>query len=236
MAAAADLDATALDEITAQAAWWNGIPTAHRERLLQAALTLEASAFVAHSNALENVPTLSVADTEEMVTGMTVTPELPALTSPQQQAALNTYRAHRLAHAFRRNRVAAKGSNLADEMLWHVPEVLAVHRELLRGLHDRAGRLRVTETRPSDRDRLYVSARAVEATTWSFFDVLNSKVVNLFDDCGSSPPVLSTSDEEDVTDEDGAVHKNECARSPRRGRKQSTGCRQAGSLGRAAPP
>ena len=185
MAAAAEPDAVAaLIEITTQAVWWNGIPTAHRERLLQAAHTLEASAFVAHSNALENVPTLSAAETEEMVNRMTVTPELPVSTSPQQHAALNTYRAHRLAHAFRRNRVAAKGSNMADEMQWHVPEVLAVHRELLRGLHDRAGRLRVTETRPSDRDRLYVSSRAVEATTWSFFDVLNSKVANLFDGDG----------------------------------------------------
>ena len=211
MAAAADPDAVALVEITTHAAWWNAIPAIHRERLLQAALTLETSAFVALSNALEHVPTLSAADTEEMVTGITVMSNVTETTSPQQRAALNTYRAHRLAHAFRCNRVAAKSNNMADEMLWHMPEVLAVHRELLRGLHARAGILRVTETRPSDRDRLYVSARAVAATTWSFFDVLNSKLINQFDDISNNAPIFGHCDEEDVMDEDGAVCEDECA-------------------------
>ena len=56
-------------------------------------------------------------------------------------------------------------------------------------------RLRVTETRPSDRDRLYVSARAGEATAWSFFDVLNSKLTNLFDDVGGDTSAVGHSDD-----------------------------------------
>lgn len=202
-----DADATALAEIMERATKWNATPRAERERLLPAALMLEATGFVAHSNALEGVPTLSASDTHEMVLQTAAARTHDTLT---HRAAENTYRAHRLAHAFRRERAAAPGARAADELLWQLPHVLAVHRELMRNLHDRAGRLRDTEARPEDRDRLYVTFTAVEPTAWSFFDVFNSRVLRIFGD-DTEPEGVADVDE-DALDVDGAVAVAECTK------------------------
>ena len=206
-----------LAEILDHVAAWNASTPARRARLLRAVVPFEASAFVAHSNALEGVPTLSAADTLGMLQGSAAAAHDPA----QLRAARNTYDAFRLARAFRLERAAAAVSP-ADELLWHVPQVLAVHRAMA-GLHPCAGRLRVTDARPADRDALYVPAAAVRAAAWSFFDVANGRVLRLFADATGAGAGGAGDDHggedagedgggEDVLDEDDAVREDECVR------------------------
>ena len=160
-------------EIAGHVVWWNACPAEERARLLRAAMPVEAAAFVALSNALEAVPTLSAADTLAMTSN-----SAPRDGSPASAAAWGTFTAHRLAHAFRRQRASAAP---ADELLWHLPQVLAVHRELLRGLHRRAGRLRDVNVQPADRAVPYLHFAAVPQTVTSFFDVFNARVLDLLE-------------------------------------------------------
>lgn len=131
------------------------------------------------------------------------------------QSTINTYEAFRLARAFRQER-ANSGGAAAGELLWHVPQVLAVHRTLMSSLHPRAGRLRVVDARPSDRDELYVPAAAVRSTIWSFFDVANGRALELVDKhaygdrCGRNEAEEAA--EESILDEDDAVRMEECER------------------------
>jgi hypothetical protein len=161
-------------EVAGHVAWWNACPAEERARLLRAALPVEAAAFVAHSNALEAVPTLSAADTLAMMSKTSA----PCDSSLAASAALCTYTAHRLAHSFRRQRASAAP---ADELLWHLPQVLAVHRELMRGQHHRAGRLRDVNVQPADRALPYLHFTAVPQTVQSFFDVFNARVLDLLE-------------------------------------------------------
>ena len=119
-------------EVAAHVAAWNAAPAWQRAGLLRSALPVEAAAFVAHSNALEGLPTLSAADTLEMV-------QQPAATAhdPAAEHALNTHNAFCLARAFRLERAEAGGA--AGELLWHVPQALAVHRTLMAGIHPMRG-------------------------------------------------------------------------------------------------
>lgn len=200
--------ARTLEEIKGHVLAWNTSSSSQRARLLRAALPVEAAAFVAHSNALEGVPTLSAADMLEMVQQTTST----ARDEAAQHAALNTYNAFRLARAFRLERSEARGG-AADELLWHVPQALAVHRTLMAELHPRAGRLRVNDARPKDRAELYVPAAAVPATVWSFFDVANSRALALFpEDEGEHADFGHVAEELSVLDEDDAVCEDECLR------------------------
>jgi hypothetical protein len=199
-----------LTEVRERISAWNALPFEQRFRLLRAALPAEASAFVAHSNALEGVPTLSAAETYEMVKQ---TAEV-ALDPAAFRATMNTYEAFRLARAFRLDR-AASGIGAADELLWHVPQVLAVHRALMSGLHQRPGRLRNINARPSDRKALYVPAAAVRSTLWSFFDVANGRALQVFGENASDGD--SGKEEEEpsvlgVLDEDDAICEEECVR------------------------
>lgn len=195
-----------LAEVIGHIRAWNASSVAHRERLLRAALPIEVAGFVAHSNALEGVPTLSAADTLEMVT-QTVKDCAPLAV----HVAFNTYEAFRLARAFRLQRGVA-GGDPANELLWHVPQVLSIHRVLLRGLHERAGRLRVNDARPSDRGELCAPAAAVKATVWSFFDVAGGRALRLFPVAGRVAAEEVLKGEGDILDEDEAVNTDECAR------------------------
>ena len=194
-----------LAEVLAHVGAWNASSPTHRAQVLRAAEPFEVAAFVALSNTLEGVPTLSAADTLDMVRQAA-----PAAHSEPDEwrAAVNTYDAFRLARAFRLER-AGKGAGAADELLWHMPQVLAVHRTLMAGLHARAGRLRVTDARPADRDTHYAPAVAVRATAWSFFDVANANALRLYADASGAGGEAA---EESVLDEDDAVNADECAR------------------------
>lgn len=149
-----------LTEVREHISAWNTLSFAQRTRLLRTAIPAEASVFVSHSNSLECVPTLSAADTYEMVqksstykmVQQTATYEMMQQTAamPPNSAALratmNTYDAFRLARAFRQER-GASGIDAAEEFLWHVPQVLAVHRTLISSLHHRPGRLRISDSK-----------------------------------------------------------------------------------------
>ena len=204
-------------EIAGHVAWWNAYPLPARHLLLRAALPVEAAAFVAHSNALEGVPTLSAADTAAMV----LHPLTHAPHSDQASlAALNTYTAHRLAHAFRSQRAAAGAP--ADELLWHLPEALAVHRELMRGLHPRAGRLRTCNVQPADRAAPYPPFTTVPSTAMSLFDACNTRALGVYEGAeglGDSAGRAAGGrvgeggdEEESALDEDGALREDECKR------------------------
>ncbi len=213
---AVDRRALALSEIKQRASAWNAMPSERRMRVLRAALPLEAASFVAHSNELEGVPTLSAADTHEMVQQVAISLERDV---QKVLATRNTYDAHRLAHAFRRERgfasqLAPPNVCVVDELLWHLPQVLAVHRALMSGLHERAGRLRVADAKPKDRDELYLSWAAVPSTTWSFLDVTNDRILRHFGgNDGIAAAVNSQIVEEvSVLDVDDAVCADECAR------------------------
>lgn len=113
MAAAAEVRARALAEVLEHVAAWNASTRAESACLLRAALPFEAAAFVALSNALEGVPSLSAADTLEMMQQTAAAACEPS----QLRAALNTYDAFRLARAFRVERAAAPDARAADELL-----------------------------------------------------------------------------------------------------------------------
>ena len=85
------MDTAAMEaEIFGHVTWWNACPQPARLLLLSAALPVEAAAFVAHSNAMESVPTLSAADTAAVVL-LSLT-HLPH-DDLASRAALNTYTA-----------------------------------------------------------------------------------------------------------------------------------------------
>jgi len=123
---------------------------------------------------------------------------------------MNTYDAFRLARAFRQER-GASGIVAAEEFLWHVPQVLAVHRTLISSLHHRPGLLRFSDSKPSDRDTLYVPAAAVRSTVWSFFDVANDRALQLFGE-NASGGNGGKEEEASILDEDDAVCELECER------------------------
>jgi fido (protein-threonine AMPylation protein) len=198
-------------EIFGHVTWWNACPQPARLLLLSAALPVEAAAFVAHSNAMESVPTLSAADTAAVVLlSLTHLPHHDLAS----RAALNTYTAHRLAHAFRSQRAAAGAP--VDELLWHLPEVLAVHRELMRGLHPRAGRLRTCNVQPADRAAPYPPFAAVPSTAMSLFDTCNARTLGVFEEAEAAAAGGSVGEgaeeEESALDEDGALREEECKR------------------------
>lgn len=96
-----------------------------------------------------------------------------------------------------------------------MPQLLALHRSLMAGLHPRAGRLRIVDARPSDRVDIYVPAAAVPATLWSFFDVANARALRLFGGSGCASKLEEADDswEEGAAsalDEDGALRQDVC--------------------------
>lgn len=200
--------ARALSEVLEHVTWWNALPESRREFLASSALPNNVAEFVAHSCELESVSMLSVAGTQALIDS--TTPELHAQVPNET---INFYLAHRLAHAFRRER-ASVGGMAAEELFWQVPQVLAVHRMLMTGLHERAGRLRVTDAKPQDRDEPYLLHQTLSSTLWAFFDVLNvraHKVVpgNVSETTASDGGAVPPDDDHD-TDQDGAISEEVC--------------------------
>lgn len=86
MDAAAARRAHVRAEVAAHVAAWNAAPAWQRAGLLRSALPVEAASFVAHSNALEGVVTLSAGDTLDMVQQSAASARDPEA----ERAALNT--------------------------------------------------------------------------------------------------------------------------------------------------
>jgi fido (protein-threonine AMPylation protein) len=124
--------------------------------------------FAAQTNALEGEPTLSVGSTLELAHQLRCSP------IHAHQEVCNTYRAHRLAHAFR----AEQGAPLA---LWTVPQLLEVHRQTMTGLGGTApaGRFRCGDSWAAGAEHAYPPPELVQSLTWSFVDRLNDRLLRI---------------------------------------------------------
>ena len=169
---------------------------------------MEAAGFIARSLELENVTSLSAADTQDLVEGLV---EVTGSDVRLASTAMGMYRAHRLAHAARRER--GIGGQRCDELLLTVPLLRGIHRTLMRDVRKDGGRFRINPTRPKDRaDHFYASRDVVPSLTWALVDVANEAAMRLLGD-GSSISVGGDDDgSQDGVDDEGVLSTDEAAR------------------------